>query len=266
MVERLPLWGLLARDARVARSYRIAFLMTLAGLVMSLITFRFIATLAADAPSLRGVGNYFNFVVIGMAVASLLEGAVNAPSTAVRGEQVQGTMDVLAASPASASSLALGLSAYPLIQGLVGACVLLAAAGPMGFRFEDPRWELAIPALLLATLAFAAVGIAIAAVVLLIQQAASLTRWVTGVLSLISGVFFPLALLPAWVRVIAELSPLTHALRALRGALIDRGPSSLVVREIGWLGLITLVALPLAILLFSRALEIARRRGTLGIY
>ena len=255
------------RDFRIARSYRAAFIMSIASMFMSLVTFRFIARLVGDAPALQGAGDYFGFVVVGMAMAQVLEGAVSAPASAVRSEQMQGTLEALATTPMSAAALAAGWVSYPVIQGVFTGMVMLSLAGPMGLRLSaDPVWTVAAVALVLSALAFAGLGILGAAVVLAIQQSAGVTRWVTGGLALVSGVFFPLELFPGWARALSQASPLTHSLRALRGSLLAGQGWQAMAGDLAALAACAAVLLPLSVGAVALGLRYARRKGSLATY
>jgi ABC-type multidrug transport system permease subunit len=102
--------------------------------------------------------------------------------------------------------------------------------------------------------------------VLIFRRAAAATGWLVAVLSLAGGELFPTALLPAWFRVLADLSPYTQALRLIRTALLERG---------GWAdGASTLIILAvmavgyggIGIGALALGLRHARRSGSLGQY
>lgn len=254
------------RDFRVARSYRVAFVVTILSTLTALVTFRLIAAMIGDAPGLRAQGGLFGFWVIGMAMAQVLEGAISAPAGAVRGEQVQGTLEVLATTPLSPASLAAGWISFPLVQALLTGAIMIAFAGPMGLRFTHPSWFAASLAFALSAPAFAGIGIMGAALVLMIQQAAGLTKWVTAGMTLVSGVFYGIGVLPGWVRPLAEVSPLTHSLRALRAALLQGRGIGAIRGDLLALILTAAVLLPLAVGTLSVGLRRARRRGSLATY
>lgn len=255
------------RDFRVARSYKVSFVMNFVSLAMSLVTFRFISKLVGDSAALGGVGDYFSFVVVGMTMAQLLEGTLSAPSGAVRQEQMQGTLEVLATTPLTPASMAAGWLGYPIVNSLMTAVMMLAIASPLGLSFgAHPNIAGALAVFVASALAFAGLGIIGAAVVLVLQQAASITKWIAAGLALVSGTLFPLTLFPRWVAFVSEASPLTHSLRAMRSALFG---------DVGWRGLapdlaalviFAAVLLPSSIALLSRALRRARHTGKIATY
>jgi ABC-2 type transport system permease protein len=255
----------MGRDWKVARSYKIAFAMTIASTVMSLVTFRFISKLVSGNTALK-IGDYFTFAVIGLVMAQILEGMLSAPATNVRQEQVQGTLEVLATAPMKPASLAAGWIAYPMAQSIVTGAVMLGVGAALGLKFHSPDWAAGALALALSALAFAGLGLLAAGFVLIAQQAAGITSWITAGLGLLSGVLFPLTLFPGWLRFLAQFSPVTHALGALRGALLHgqgigalRGDLAALVAAAG-------VLIPLGIGAVSFGLRRARIRGTIATY
>lgn len=254
------------RDARIAFSYRLPFVMTILGSIMSLITFRFIAELVGDAEAIRATGDYFAFVVVGMVMGNILNGTLSAPAAAARREQVQGTLEVLAAQPVTARHVAAGWTAYPLLENILTSMVMLLIALPMGLQLFRPDWAAVMIALGLSAAVFAGMGILGAATVLVLQQAGGITKWISGGLTLISGVFFPVSLFPGWVAPLAAASPLTHSIRAMRGSLLEGRGLTDLGGELAALAIAALVVVPLGVAVLSRALRRARTVGTISGY
>jgi ABC-type multidrug transport system permease subunit len=84
--------------------------------------------------------------------------------------------------------------------------------------------------------------------------------------SMLSGVMYPVEVLPAPLQVMAQGLPLTHAIAAFRKAwLFHAAPSALVEHLIPLAGFAMLL-LPVSLLLFERSVALARERGTFGNY
>jgi ABC-type multidrug transport system permease subunit len=81
--------------------------------------------------------------------------------------------------------------------------------------------------------------------------------------ALISGAYFPLSALPDPLPDIAKVVPFTWGLDTLRGALL--GSHVAIWKCLALVGIAALL-FPLALALYQRALEAARRRGSLGLY
>ena len=251
------------RDYRVVRSYRIPFVGAIAAAGLSLITFRFMARLVGDAEAIRGTGDYFAFAVVGMAVAQVVQRTMTAPPAVVRQEQLQGTLEILGTRPIGPWKLSTGWSAFPVLESILIATATLVIGWTFGLPLTVARLAMALPALAAVAIAFAGCGLAAAALILAFQRGASVPRWLAAGLAFISGVLFPVSLLPGWLGTLAQLSPLTHALGLLRSTLltgvVPAGDALLVVASAA-------VLYPLGAAAIAIALDRARRTGSLGTY
>ena len=130
----------------------------------------------------------------------------------------------------------------------------------------DLRWEtvpLAIPAAALGALAFAPFGLLMTALVVLFKQTnAGATLVITGV-TLLAGVYFPVALLPNWIEWASQVQPFTPAVDLLRNLLVgtDLSDSSwvLLLKLFGF----TVLTLPLSLICLRAAVARSRRQGTI---
>ena len=85
-------------------------------------------------------------------------------------------------------------------------------------------------------------------------------------LTLLSGAYFPLDLLPGWAAAIAEYNPITVAVDGMREALLVGADWSATARAVLTLVAASAASLTLGLLAFSFAVARERRRGTLGVY
>jgi ABC-2 type transport system permease protein len=82
----------------------------------------------------------------------------------------------------------------------------------------------------------------------------------------LSGVMYPVTVLPAWLRGVGRLLPLTHALAVLRGALlVGAGPGDLRQSLLALLVFAGALA-PVGAGMFAYALRRARIDGSLSHY
>jgi ABC-2 type transport system permease protein len=88
---------------------------------------------------------------------------------------------------------------------------------------------------------------------------------VTG-LSLVAGLYFPIALLPGWIQWTSDVQPFTPAVDLLRHLLVGtpmHGSAGVAVLK---LAAFAAVMLPVAILLLRAAVDRGRRKGTITEY
>jgi len=254
----------LRRDLRVAISYKIPFILEIAAIVFTVLTYIFVSKLISPG---RVPGGYFAFVLIGLTVSGFLGAGVYQLGSNLRNEQIQGTLEALLASGVPIGGLAGGMAAYPFVSALWSAVIYVVVGALAGARAEPgANWLLALTALGIGAISFVAIGLVGAALVLIFRRAAAATGWLVGVLSLAGGELFPTALLPGWFRTLADLSPYTQTLRLIRSAVLEAGgwadgASTLIVLAVMALGYGAIGIGALAL-----GLRHARRTGSLGQY
>ena len=93
---RRLLWAFLVRDFYIETSYRLGFLVSIAGIFFRAFIFYFLAQLINDsaAPLLAAYnGDYFAFVLIGIAFGSYFGTGLTGFANALRQSQTTGTLD-----------------------------------------------------------------------------------------------------------------------------------------------------------------------------
>jgi ABC-2 type transport system permease protein len=113
---------------------------------------------------------------------------------------------------------------------------------------------------------FSFVGIAMLAAILpllYVERGAQMTFVLQSVLLLVSGVYYPVDVLPGWMQVISRLSPATYAIDGVRQGLIDGIPVSQLTGNVWPLIVMGLVLIPAGLWAFGRAERYAKRTGKL---
>jgi ABC-2 type transport system permease protein len=82
-----------------------------------------------------------------------------------------------------------------------------------------------------------------------------------GLMLVVSGVYYPVSVLPTWMQWIAKVSPATYALRGIRGAILDG--ASATWRDIWPLLVIGAVSVPLGLWVFHTGERYAKKHGKL---
>jgi ABC-2 type transport system permease protein len=84
-----------------------------------------------------------------------------------------------------------------------------------------------------------------------------------GVLLVVSGVYYPVSVLPGWMQAIATISPATYALRGCRAAILDGAGLTDLTTEIWALLAIGAVSVPLGLFIFRTGERYAKKHGKL---
>lgn len=259
------LFAFLKRDFQIAASYRASFFFMLVGGLVTLTTFYFLAQTIGDAPVLRGHGgDYFSFALIGVAVASSLRALQTSFAQRLREAQTDGSLEVLLSAPLSTFRVITLLAAYPIVQALLRAVALIVA----GTLFFGASLKLNVGAfalvLLLGLCAFGALGLLSAAFVLTFKRGDPFSYVIDVATYLLSGVVYPVQVLPPALRVVSKFLPATWALEGLRATGL-RGASLGEVKDVLLILVLFSAALwPLAGIALAWARRHAERTGTLA--
>lgn len=264
------LWAFLRRDYLLASSSRLAFAWQAASVVFAAPILYYLGRLIQPAASQHLTpfgGDYFAFVMVGVAFFGFLSTSMGAFGAAVRHEQMIGTLEALLATPASLLVLAVGASLWSMLIA-AGQALLYLLMGALVFGLDFGRADLVSAAVILAlTLSlFIALGVASAAFVIVFKHTDPMTGLFAAVSALLAGVFYPTSVMPPLLQRLAEFIPLTHALRALRLALLQGSGLAALQREVLILLLFLACLVPLAVAAFWWAVRQAKSSGTLGAY
>ena len=267
-VAKVP--AFLRRDFLVMLSYRVAFVSDILAIAVQAVMFGFVAELVDSSalPTYNGVQTgYFEFVMVGVVIATVSGLLLQKVSTAIRQEQMIGTLEALLVTPTSPTTVQAGSVAFDLLFiPFRMAALLLAVALTLGLGFELSG---ALPSLVL-MIGFVpfvwGLGLIAAAAIVTFRRGGGVVGLAMSLLGLVSGAFFPLTLLPAWLQTAAEANPVAIAMESTREALIGGagwegiGPALLVLVPLSCVALLAGVAA------FRWALAREHRRGTLGLY
>lgn len=270
MVELKSLLAFLRRDWRIRCHYRMGFVITLGQIVFTMAMFFFIAKLV-DPHGLASLGagafgeGYFAFVALGLVGSQYLGASLFAVAGNLREEQLQGTLEAMLACPTRPWVMLLGSSALGLLWATLEAGLYLGC-GVLVFGLDLARMNLAATLVLLVftIAAMSSLGVLAASGVLLFKEFDPLNWFLGGLMRLVGGVYFPVALLPGWLQALAKLFPLTYAVDGLRQA-------ALAGRSLGelWdvcvtLGLFAVVLWPVALAVFAWTIQRLKITGALS--
>lgn len=268
--ELAKLAAFIRRDLRIAASYRMALVVGVFLLAAQAIMFSLIGKLVDPSrlPSYGGAPTtYLEFASIGIVFNMIVVLMLGQVAMSMRSEQMIGTLESLLITPTWIGTIQFGSAAFELLWIPLRFSMFLLAIGLIFGLSMHASGIAPSLALLLVFLPFLwGLGLASAGAILTYRRGGSAMTIGGTVLGLASGAFFPLALLPAWLSVIAKLNPLAIALDGMRNALIGGSGWSPILTDLEKLAPMSLVALGAGVLAFRLALRRERRLGTLGMY
>jgi ABC-2 type transport system permease protein len=253
------------RDLLLAWSYRIQFVTGVFSGLMSLAVFYYISRMVRVEQFTPN--EYFAFVAIGVVIFTIVSATLQLPQQSLRQELVAGTFERILLAPWGSAAAIVSLLVYPTLYALFTVTgLLLAGALIFGLELQWSTVPLAIPVSVLSLLALAPFGILLLAAMTFSKRTPPGASYLIAALSLVAGLYFPVALLPGWIQWASNVQPLTPAVELLRSTL-----SGQPLNEAAWVLVLELVgfaaiALPISIALLSKALDVSRRRGTVLEY
>ncbi len=206
-------------------------------------------------------------LLIGTAVWSYLSVTFDGVSEMITLERWEGTIEYTFMAPISRFTHLIGSCWYAVAHGLLFTVIQLLIVG-LFFSLDLSHanyWTVAF-VLLLGSVSFVGFGIAAAVLPLLFtERGAQMSYIIRAALLLISGVYYPVTVLPEWMQFLAKASPATYVLEGLRQGLLQNRPVwSPEVWGNTWPLLLTgVVSVPVGLFIFHLAERYAKRTGKL---
>jgi len=184
---------------------------------------------------------------------------------AITWERWEGTIEYTFMAPIKRLTHLLGMSAASLIYGIARtAAIGIALIFFFKLDLSHANWLSALAIFAAATLPLLGLGIFTSVLPLLSpEKGEQMAFAVQGVLLLISGVYYPISVLPAPLHVVGILSPLTYTLNGVREALLHGLSPAGALPDIGILLLMGVILVPASVWCFNRAEVRAKRLGLL---
>jgi len=228
--------------------------------------------IGASAGAITGVKNinvnsFILYLLIGTSVWSYLSVTFDGVTDIINMERWEGTIEYTFMAPISRFTHLIGSCLYAVAHGLLFTFIQLIVVGSF-FHLDLSRanYGTAVFMLLAGSVSFIGFGIGASVLPLLFTERGSQMSYIVrAVLLLVSGVYYPVSVLPGWMQPLANLSPATYVLNGLRAALLrNQVIWSAEIWSYTWPLIITgIVSIPLSIYIFKIAERYAKRTGKL---
>ena len=258
--------SIIRRDLLTAARYRTMFWMQTGGVLAELAAFYYLARAIGPGFQPEGMA-FFPFLLVGTGFYGLFFAMISAFVAAVRDSQVTGTIEVLMTTSTPAPVIVFMTASSALLGRLLNLGLYLALGLILfGVPLDHPNLPGFAVVAALSLAVTAAVGIAAAAIQLVLQKGDGVV-WLLGSFSwFLTGTLFPVGALPTPLQKLAGLIPFTYALDGLRLSLLRGASFSELAGPLAALALFAVILLPVSLVIFSLALRHARREGTLSFY
>jgi ABC-2 type transport system permease protein len=263
--ELVGLGGVIERNIYLVKRYiwwDVAFFLWT---VANTLTIVFIAEGIPATGGTINVEKVTTILLIGAVIWAYLGIIFEILTETVAWERWEGTIEYTFMAPLSRPVHLIGMGLFAVGYGLVRASLVFGVvAAFFGLHMPDANFATALLVLGIASVSFIGVGMMTAVLPLISpEKGTQLGFMAQGVMLVVSGVYYPVSVLPAWMQAISTISPATYALRGIRAAILEGATPAGVWGDIWPLLLIGAVAVPLGLWVFRRGELYAKRHGKL---
>ncbi len=205
------------------------------------------------------------YLVVGAMVWGFLSILFHEISESIAWERWEGTIEYTFMAPVSRFVHLIGNCMWAVVYGVIrSSLILVIVVLFFGISLSGANLPALLVILVVSGLSFVGLGL-IAAVLPLLstEKGAYATHIMEAGLLLISGVYYEIEVLPAWIRPLSYLSPATYTLRSMRAALLDGAGFGELMPVILLLLVAGVLLIPVGMLVFSRAEYYAKKKGKL---
>jgi ABC-2 type transport system permease protein len=259
--ELVGLYGIVERNVYLVRRYLLWDLAFLLWTVANTLTIVFIA---------RGVGlstaardDLETKLLVGAVIWAFLGVVFEQVTETVAWERWEGTIEYTFMAPVSRWVHLIGMGIFAVLYGLVRAAAVMGLTVLfIGIHLPHANYGAAVALLGIASVSFIGLGTMTAVLPLISPERGMQLGFVTqGLMLVVSGVYYPVSVLPGWMQWVAKISPATYALRGNRAQILHG--AGLAWADVWPLLVIGAVSLPLGIAVFKAGERYAKQHGKL---
>jgi ABC-2 type transport system permease protein len=265
LTEMVAVWGYVQRNYFLTKRY---FMWEVVWLVYVTINAMAITFIGAGVEASGGtVDTQFlmTYLLVGALLWNYLSMLFDVLSETVSWERWEGTIEYTFMSPSSRITHLLGMGFYAVVYGILQTALTLGVC--MAFfdlDLSNANYWGALLVLAVASVSLVGFGVVAAVLPLLSPEKGQQVSYiVSSVLLLVSGVYYEVGVLPAWMQAIATVSPVTYALEGSRAALQDGTGIAELWESIRVLIVMGVVFVPLGLFVFHLGERYAKKTGKL---
>ena len=260
-------WAFVERQTNLWKRYWAWELVWLVYGVVNTLAITFIAEQVEETGIAGGkdVSSLVLFLLLGTLVWAYLSAVLDDISLVVTWERWEGTIEHTLMAPVPRALHLIGMAIFGVLHAIVRTLLIFAIAVPF-FTVELGQADWFSAAIVLAVGSVSVAGLGILAGVLPLlypERGTQMSFMIQAALLLVSGVYYSVDVLPAWLRVFAYISPATYILDGIRGAVIDGRGVADMQGTLWTLLLFGVLLVPGGIAVFAVAERWAKKTGKL---
>ncbi|MCL1978068.1 MAG: ABC transporter permease [Candidatus Bathyarchaeota archaeon] len=200
----------------------------------------------------EGSSSYFDFIAPGLMMMTVMMSVMTGLPGAITHEREIGTLDGVMVAPINRLSIILGKTLAQLTRGLMqGLIILILATALFGVTIHG-NILLVIGLLLLGVFSFVGLGVALTSLAKDQESASMMLMAIMFPMMFLSGIFFPVKMMPGFMQTISSFLPLTYASDALRKVMVLGSGIPQIATSLAILIVFGIVMLAIAVPLFRR--------------
>jgi ABC-2 type transport system permease protein len=233
--------------------------------VANTLTIVFIAKGAEAAGYRLDVNRETIVLLIGAVVWSYLGLLFEIVTETVAWERWEGTIEYTFMAPLSRPAHLLGMGAFAVVYGVLRTILLFGVVSAfLDVSYANADFASAMVVLAVSSISFVGIGMMTAVLPLISPEKGTQLGFIAqGLLLVISGVYYPVSVLPQWMQWLSVISPATYTLEGARKAVLDGAGVTALWGEIWPLLLIGAIAIPAGLAVFAQGERYAKRHGRL---
>jgi ABC-2 type transport system permease protein len=259
--ELIGLGGIVERNIYLTKRYLLWDLAFMVWTIANTLTIVFIARAVGVPPAQEN--ELATKLLVGAVIWAFLGIIFEFVTETVAWERWEGTIEYTFMAPLSRPTHLFGMGAYAVLYGLIRATILFfAVAAFIGIHIPNANFGAAIALLGIASFSFIGIGMMTSVLPLISpEKGAQLGFVAQGMMLVVSGVYYPVSVMPGWMQAVAKISPATYALRGDRASIVDG--ASLAWADVWPLIVIAVVAIPVGLAIFKAGERYAKKHGKL---
>jgi ABC-2 type transport system permease protein len=205
------------------------------------------------------------YLLVGTLVWHYLSVIFHDISEAIAWERWEGTIEYTFMAPVTRFTHMMGQTAFCVIYGVLHTGVILLVVS-LFFKLNLSEANMLGSGLVLLAGSLSFIGLGVIAAVLPLlypERGAQMTHVLQALVLLVSGVYYPVSVLPAWLQPMARLSPATYVLEGMRAGILQGASTPAMLRFVWPLLLLGVIFIPIGVLVFRVAERYAKRTGKL---
>jgi ABC-2 type transport system permease protein len=259
--ELIGLYGVVERNLYLTKRYFLWDFAFLLWTIANTLTIVFISRGVDLTPAARN--ELATKLLVGGVIWAFLGIIFEIVTETVAWERWEGTIEYTFMAPVSRPVHLIGMGIYAVLYGLVrAAAIFVAVVAFIGIHLPHANYGAAVALIAIASISFIGVGMMTAVLPLISPEKGTQLGFVAqGLMLVVSGVYYPVSVLPSWMQWIAKISPATYALRGNRDQILSG--AGLAWADVWPLLVIGACSIPLGLLVFRAGERYAKQHGKL---